>query len=66
MHRRHAFGISWGMAGEAGYSKRSLVDKLDMLRVWWPKKASGVLTDVTEDVVRHFGMAAPCLGSSGR
>lgn len=54
------------MAGEAGYSKRSLVDKLDMLRVWWPKKASGVLTDVTEDVVRHFGMAAPCLGSSGR
>lgn len=38
------------------FLKASLVDK-GMIWVSWPKKASGVETDVTEDVIREVALA---------
>ena len=36
---------------------KKALNKDSMLWVSWPKKASGVLTDVTEDVVRDIALA---------
>lgn len=37
---------------------RSALDPAGGLWIAWPKRASGVVTDVTEDVVRELGLAA--------
>ena len=37
---------------------RERMDKAAGLWIAWPKRASGVSTDVTEDVVRKSGLAA--------
>ncbi len=39
-------------------SLRSALDPVGGLWIAWPKRASGVATDVTEDVVRTLGLAA--------
>lgn len=44
------------LEGEVGELKRAM-DPAGQLWVSWPKKASGVATDVTEDVVRDVALA---------
>jgi hypothetical protein len=39
-------------------SLRALMDPAAGLWIAWPKRASGVATDLTEDVVRELGLAA--------
>jgi hypothetical protein len=46
-----------GLEGQLA-SLRALMDPAAGLWIAWPKRASGVETDLTEDVVRELGLAA--------
>jgi hypothetical protein len=66
LHRRAASGpydVIVGFCADqealvGGFRKwRGLLDQAGGLWIGWPKKASGVATDLTETVVREYGLA---------
>jgi len=50
-------GDASGLSRRIASAKRAL-SPAGMLWVCWPKKTSGVVTDVDENIVREFGLAA--------
>src|SRR5262245_26767471 len=54
----HVFAIESAVLRKQFAAAARALDKAGTLWVSWPKKASGVATDLTEDVVRAIGLAA--------
>ena len=53
----HAF-VRNQKAFEAAYlSSKAVLDKTGMLWISWPKKSSGLATDLNEDIIRDFALA---------
>ena len=56
IHAAHIFVTSRGEMEEKLALLRTLIDPAGMIWVSWPKKASKVPTDITEDVIRDVGL----------
>ena len=54
----HIFATESATLGKRFVTAARALDKAGTLWVSWPKKASGVATDLTEDVVRAIGLEA--------